>query len=90
MVGQPPPFRWGTLVDCHQAVTAGADVCCAPWGQAFHKPGKPAWHYVFTDMVVLPEPIQAKGSLLLPWMMPADVSALVRQQLMEVAHVGEA
>lgn len=75
----------GTLVGCHQAVTVQAHACCAPWGQTFYN-GKPAWHYVFTDMVALPEPVLAKGSLLLPWMMPDDVTAQVRRQLPQPAE----
>jgi hypothetical protein len=70
----------GTLADCHQAYAVNGVTCCPPWGQPHHS-GKVAWHYVFTDMVRLPRPVAAVGSLLLPWSLPADLATLVRNQL---------
>ncbi len=71
----------GTLADSHQAVTKDGVTCCAPWGQPFHR-DKVAWHYVFTDMVPLIEPVLARGCLLLPWQLPADASEEVHRQLL--------
>ena len=42
-----------TLTGCHQA----AGDCCVPWGE----PG--VWHWQFTDVRPLPEPIPCKGAL---------------------------
>lgn len=71
----------GTLADCHQAHTFDGVTCCAPWGQPY-----PAWHCVFTDMVRLPRPVLAVGSLLLPWSLPAAETTAVREQLTEIAE----
>lgn len=70
-----------TLVDCHKAHTSlDGTVCCQPWGERFHN-DKPAHHLVFGDVRRLRTPVPARGALGVPWTLPADVAALVEQQL---------
>jgi hypothetical protein len=73
-----------TLVDCHEATTTGrlfgSEPCCPPWGEATHN-GKPAFHLVLGNVRRLQRAVSARGSLAVPWTLPADVEAAVREQL---------
>jgi hypothetical protein len=94
-VGHPPVPQSGlwmeqgaivavaTLVDCHEAqqVVAVPDAtCCWPWGERYHN-GKPAWHLVLDNVRRLRTPVSAKGSLAMPWTVPAEIEAQVLAQL---------
>jgi hypothetical protein len=47
------------LVDCHRA-----DSCCSPWGDPPESGlGRPVWHWVLSNIRVLPTPVQASGQL---------------------------
>lgn len=73
------PFALGavlgaaTLVGCH--LDDGS--CCAPWGQ--RSGDKPVFHWQLADVVALPEPVPAKGSLQFWTPTPAVLDAVHRQ-----------
>jgi hypothetical protein len=57
------------LVDCHQSIG-----CCEPWGDLDQEDGKPIWHWVLSEAMVINPPINATGRLGL-WDLPALVVA---------------
>lgn len=67
-----------TVVGYHAANTTGP-LCCAPWGFP------DAYHWQLADVVALPEPVPAKGSLKF-WTPSADVLAAVYQQMPEAVR----
>jgi hypothetical protein len=67
------------LVDDHLAVD-GQPTCCAPWGQRWYAPGKPAYHLVLDNVIGLPRPVACSGALGL-WITPVNVLASVMNQL---------
>lgn len=76
------------LVDCHEATLTGrllgSEPCCLPWGDREYR-GRPAWHLVLADARRLDWPVPARGSLAMPWRLPAEQTAAVLAQLAEVA-----
>jgi len=84
-----------TLVGCHEAKWPALEPrgnCCAPWGDAFYGPprqgGRPvAKHLVLADVVALVEPVETRGYLPVPWLMPADVARRVLDQVPGVSGV---
>jgi hypothetical protein len=67
------------LAGCHPAGTCVLEAC-HPWGESMHN-GKPAWHIELADVRRLPKPVPARGSLALPWQLPAGVAEQVQAQL---------
>jgi hypothetical protein len=70
------------LVGCHET-RKGCTWSCHPWGE-FEYNGKPAFHLVLADVRALPRPVHVRGSLQVPWTLPAEVAEQVRVQLGEV------
>jgi hypothetical protein len=72
------------LTGCHRADIVGlAGVCCQSWGARWHH-GRdgvgPAYHLVLADVVVLPEPVPARGQQAVPWTLPRHVETAVVAQ----------
>lgn len=71
------------LVDCHPAGNWGPGrTCCEPWGEPAYGP-VPCFHLVLDQAVLLTSAVPARGSLAMPWAMPADVQTAVRAALAE-------
>lgn len=72
-LGRRPEFTFGAIIAYGRLGHAhfdGDQDCCQLWGE----PG--AWHWVFSDMVELAEPVACRGFQGL-WTVPEDVAARV-------------
>ncbi len=74
-----------TIAGCHEAAWPlnEALTCCKPFGdRRYGDRGAQAWHIELADIVALDQPVgPVRGSLAVPWTLPADIAAQVRAQV---------
>lgn len=86
-----------TLTGCHKADPGDWEgtnrSCCFPWGDNLYggptrtNHRSPAYHLTFADVAPLDVPVETRGYLSVPWLMPTDHARKVLDQLPEVSGV---